>query len=529
MYTQHLNTKKTNQNQPISGKDMVQNSDGGFVFKIEPIERIKRFLVLGSAGGTYYASEKKLTIQNANSIIDLIKSQNGKDVVPLILNYVEQNRIPKRNTAFFTLALCSSFGDKDIKKQSYDAISKICFTGTDLFTYCQYIQDLRGWSRGLRTGVAKFYTDKSLEQVAYQAVKYRQRDGWTHRDVIRLSHAPGNEEFRDNLYKYIIGKEFDFEKLPATVRGYELASKEKNVKEILKLISTYRLTWEMIPTDFLKNKEVWNELIPNMPMTALMRNLNKFAAYGVTDTNFSEMTKFIVNKLTDKNEIVKGKLHPFNILVSQTAYMSGSSKGGLTWNHVPKITEALEAAFELSFSTIKPTGKNFYLAVDGSSSMEGTRIHNTNISAMDAATALAMVRARTETNSQIFVFNDGIPKQVNINPKTNFIDAFKILRSIWNGGATNCAAPMIDATLRKMPIDVFEVYTDNETNHGNIHPSQALNAYNKTQDRDAKLIVAGLTTTDFSIADPGSKNMMDVVGFDSAAPTVINNFIEGSL
>ena len=43
----------------------------------------------------------------------------------------------------------------------------------------------------------------------------------------------------------------------------------------------------------------------------------------------------------------------------------------------------------------------------------------------------------------------------------------------------------------------------------------------------AKLIVVGMTSTGFSVADPRDGGMLDVVGFDAAAPQVISDFIRG--
>lgn len=40
----------------------------------------------------------------------------------------------------------------------------------------------------------------------------------------------------------------------------------------------------------------------------------------------------------------------------------------------------------------------------------------------------------------------------------------------------------------------------------------------------AKLIVVGMVSNGFSIADPDDGEMMDVVGFDTAAPAVIADF-----
>lgn len=79
-------------------------------------------------------------------------------------------------------------------------------------------------------------------------------------------------------------------------------------------------------------------------------------------------------------------------------------------------------------------------------------------------------------------------------------------------------------------IDVFVVYTDSETWFGKIHPTAALQKYRKEMNHpNAKLIVVGMQSNQFTIADPNDKGMLDVVGFDSAAPQVMSLFAEGQI
>ena len=73
-------------------------------------------------------------------------------------------------------------------------------------------------------------------------------------------------------------------------------------------------------------------------------------------------------------------------------------------------------------------------------------------------------------------------------------------------------------------MDTFVIYTDNETWAGRVHPAQALRAYRNARGIPAKLVVVGMTSTGFSIADPDDAGMLDVVGFDTATPPVISDF-----
>ena len=59
---------------------------------------------------------------------------------------------------------------------------------------------------------------------------------------------------------------------------------------------------------------------------------------------------------------------------------------------------------------------------------------------------------------------------------------------------------------------------------GNIHPAAALEKYRKEMGIPAKLVVVGMVSNGFSIADPSDRGMMDVVGFDAAAPALIADF-----
>jgi 60 kDa SS-A/Ro ribonucleoprotein len=73
-------------------------------------------------------------------------------------------------------------------------------------------------------------------------------------------------------------------------------------------------------------------------------------------------------------------------------------------------------------------------------------------------------------------------------------------------------------------VDVFVVYTDSETWAGSIHPVQALRRYRERMGIAAKLVVVAMASNGFSIADPEDPGMLDVVGFDAAAPQLIADF-----
>ena len=107
-------------------------------------------------------------------------------------------------------------------------------------------------------------------------------------------------------------------------------------------------------------------------------------------------------------------------------------------------------------------------------------------------------------------------------------DAVKTVSDLPFGG-TDCALPMLYAQAQKREIDAFVIYTDSETWAGDIHPAQALGEYRRASGIDSRLVVVGMVSNGFSIADPADLGMLDVVGFDTATPQVISDFARGAL
>ena len=187
-YSKHVNPRQkaqvTPQSEGIPGKNMVQNNAGGFTFEVSPWDRLDRFLVLGSEGGTYYVGEHKLTVENAKAVEALLK-QDGLRVVNRVVEISEQGRAPKNDPALFVLAMAAAADNADVRKAALAALPKVARIGTHLFHFAQFVEGFRGWGRALRNAVANWYLGQDLNDLTYQLMKYKNRDGWTHRDLLR--------------------------------------------------------------------------------------------------------------------------------------------------------------------------------------------------------------------------------------------------------------------------------------------------------------------------------------------------------
>src|SRR5262249_6039053 len=112
-------------------------------------------------------------------------------------------RAPKNDPALFALALAAALGDEATKRAAFAALPKVARTGTHLFQFAEAVQAMRGWGRGLRRAIAGWYLTRPVDELAYQAVKYPQRNGWSHRDLLRLAHPLTDELARRDLFDWV--------------------------------------------------------------------------------------------------------------------------------------------------------------------------------------------------------------------------------------------------------------------------------------------------------------------------------------
>ncbi|XP_025043567.2 RNA-binding protein RO60 isoform X3 [Pelodiscus sinensis] len=258
-----------------------------------------------------------------------------------------------------------------------------------------------------------------------------------------------------------------------------------------------------------------------MPITAMLRNLGKMTANSVLEPASSEVA-LVCERLRNEKLLKKARIHPFHVLVALETYKAGhGNRGKLHWLPDKDIIEALDASFYKTFKTVEPTGKRFLLAVDVSASMS-QRVLGSVLSASTVAAAMCMVVARTERDSNIVAFShEMVPCPVT---KDMTLPQVLVKMNEIPMGNTDCSLPMIWAQKTHTAADVFIVFTDNETFAGNIHPVVALRKYRENMSIPSKLIVCGMTSNGFTIADPDDRGMLDICGFDTGALDVIRNF-----
>jgi 60 kDa SS-A/Ro ribonucleoprotein len=449
----------------------------------------------------------------------------------------------------------------------------VCRTGTHIMHFVKYREALGGgWGRGMKTCIQRWFearTPEQRRQLAYQVVKYPSRDGWSQRDLIRLSHPypNGYGEHYGHLLRYIAkgpqalvdlhgvvgsGTSPDWAEFLGAVELIRAEWKTMPITEVCSLIAEYTIPREALPTELLNVVYVWEAMLPTMPMTAMLRNLGKMGSLGLLTVG-STGEDTVTAALGSSEKIHASRVHPVQILSTMKIYASGKGiKGSLTWTPNKRIVSALDEAFYTSFKNVSPSNKRIRLAVDISASMDGSKIAGMeHLSAREGAAAMALVTMAVEPRADVVAYSTTMQK-LDINPQRDRLnDVVNKMRALPFGG-TICSLPMMDALQESdLDIEAFVSYTDSETYNGYSGwgsgyvstsygarsrerveiptVSVALKDYRQRSGLDTRHAVVAMAVNDLTLADPNDPRELDLVGFDASTPAVLSSFIAGDL
>jgi 60 kDa SS-A/Ro ribonucleoprotein len=535
------------QSRPIPNRDMVPNKAGGYSFKVEPEARILRFLILGSEGGTYYASEEKLTRENA-ATVEYMLDADAVRVSEIIEDVARHNRAARKNATLLATALMIAHPDELTRRIGYALVPEVCTIGTDWLMLAQYATSLRGWGRGLRRVFSRLYEQTEIERLAFQITKYASRtiDGstWTHADLVRLSHAnPGDDPARKTLFSWLaLGPEkakLGRRKAFAVIRAAEEAKRSTDALRVASLVKEHGLTWEMVNSDLLSDPKVAVPLLATMPARALLRNLGRFTANGLL-VKGGEVSALVVQRIDGMNW-EKARVHPHALFTASRTYSNGHGlRGKLSWTPVPEIVKALDAAFVNSLAMRNPMPGKTLIAIDCSGSM--TSVCPDGLEVTQHAAAFGACLAHGGDADFVQFHNWAFPMNVPKNPSVR-----KVMDAITESGGTDCASPILYASgyraaregsyyygrynkpqksAEAVRYDQIVILTDGETWAGDTHVTEAQRTYINEVNRDCRFVFVAFTPSGTTLADRDDPGTMEVVGFDATAPRLIEDFVK---
>ena len=186
--------------QTIGLPGQIANNAGGYSFALPLEQEWMRYLIIGSKSdnGSFYQCGGAIATTISKCIMSAILSPTTcehliRDIVDVSVNA----RAPKQEMTMMSLAAAIVFPpDNKCKAQALDAIGQVCRIPTHLFMLVQYIRDLsqdkakpgKGFGKGVRRALTEYYTSRGGLELAVLVTKYKNREGWTHEDLISLLH-----------------------------------------------------------------------------------------------------------------------------------------------------------------------------------------------------------------------------------------------------------------------------------------------------------------------------------------------------
>lgn len=532
-YSFHTQPKATPQTEAIPGREteMIQGKSGAVTFDAGIWSMLRRCLIMGTAGGSYYAGKRELTsefVDTVNKAIAVDPHRVAQEIV-----YASEGRSLNNSAPIFALTILSSSENPEAKKAFKDIFLIVVRTGSHFHEWVSYTKSTRGMGRLVRDAGLSWLQRDNVKWLAYQMLKYGQRHGFTFADELRLFKPKPVTPNHDRLYEWTLGKEpfsFSTEDLETDLNQlnwYEWL--KKNPEQGEKAVRDGGLTHEMVAPICKMNPAVWQALFEAMPITALLRNLGSLTEIGVIRLNAIANLERIEKKLTNKELLKKALIHPIDVLKALKTYQSGGTLGrsSKTWIPVSRVIDTLEKALELSFETQEPTNKIFLHAIDISASMSWGTIESINLMCSEIAATMALVTAKTEKNYIIRGFSTEF-KELGITASDSFRSACEKTAS-QTFGATDASAAYDWAIKHKQYADVFCFWTDSESWAGRRHPGPALKEYRQKINPDAKAVYVTLQPNRLTLADPKDSKSFDLGGFDPSIPGLIQMIANGEV
>lgn len=468
----------------------TKNRDGFPAYERSLEEQYLQTLLTNTVGNTFYADKNEL-LKEADYIHDAMLAKDPA--------FAARAQGFARNEGFMRLQ--PLFGLAKLAKADpglfSKAFDKVVLIPSDLQ---DFLTILKGQGRGEGGRSVKRETAKFLNKVGeYWAIKYNgQGRGYSLGDTVSTAHPIAKDQKQNAIFRYLIGKEYDKELVPQIGR-FEDLKRADAAEDKIKAITEGRLPHEVVTGTIKPDKAIWNAIVPQMPVFALLRNLNTLDRAGVLDEN----RKLITEKLADKEVLRKSKILPFRFLNAFEQVSKGWTK------------DVLRQAVELTFDNLPEIPGKTAVFLDVSGSMNGQYLR------IGSVFALALFK-KTKGNGVFWVFDTR-----TLDPKASLHDSIlSQAERIHPLGGTDTGAPVRTLIHKKEKVDNIIIITDEQQNNGSPFYRELL-AYRNKISPSAKAFVVDIAPYRSAMVPPADKLSWYVYGWSDTVLQYISMACQG--
>lgn len=494
---------------------MATNEAGGKAYAMEAKHALAQYAVTGCFNNTYYTNSQT-QLESVKALVDKV----DPEFVAKVAVYSRKYGFMKDMPAFLLAYLCAN--DAQLFSKSF-------------FQVCDNIKMIRNFAQIIRSGsvgrksfgtlpkklINKWFDSKNDDVLFRSSIG----NDPSIADLIKMVHPKPLNDYRNALYGYFLGKDYNQEFLPAIVKQFE-SFKKDNSKEIP------NVPFEML-TALPLTKQHWVEIARNSTWTQTRMNLNTFSRHGVFEDE--QNVKIVADKLVDAEEIAKSKVFPYQLMA---AYLNVNE------NIPKKITNALQDAMEISIENIPKIDGKIFVFPDVSGSMRspitGYREGATSkVECVHVAALIAASLLRKNQDTEVIPFAESARVGLKLNPKDSIMtNANKIFTQ--PGGGTNCSAPLLYLNMQKKNADLLVYVSDNESwidtrqhsSYGYMYgykssASETMHQWIEfvKRNQNAKMICIDITPNE-TMQAPNDRKILNVGGFNDNVFNVMHDFIQ---
>jgi len=494
---------------------LVANRAGGKSYNLSSEQALAQYAVTCTFNGSYYADADK----HLETVKGLLSEVNP-ELVAKIAVYAYENGGMKDLPAFILSYLFSIHEDV-----LFERVFKRVITNSKML--CNFVTFVRSGVHGRKSFgtlgqrlIQEWLTSRSAEQLFKDSVGHSNPSLV---DIIKMTRPRFQDEAKNNVVRYLMGKEYSVELLPTLVQNFEALKAGRKA-------STEGLDFRLL-SNLSLSTEQWTDLGIGMGWNALRMNLNNLQKHGVF--NNPEMTAGFAAKLADPVLVKKFNAFPYQLMT--------------TFQHIENVPQvlkdALEKALEAATENVPNLGR-VATCVDVSGSMSspatGTRKGaTTKTRCVDVAGLVASCLFRTGSESIVIPFDTRV-RIVPISKSDSVLTNAKKLAM--NGGGTACSVALEHLVITQWRGDVVVMVSDNmswadyaSNNGGRDHfgrptggsASPFRDAWNKIKGNNpgCKLILLDITPNVQSQMCE-DKNVLHVAGFSDQVFEVIKAFVD---
>lgn len=407
-------------------------------------EQYLQTLLTNTFGNSYYADAKTL-IAEAVAVHDAMLKEDPEFAAKALVYARERGYM--RTQPIYGLARLAA-----VHREGFARIfGRVIRTPNDLADFTSILKSLRKGEggRAVKRTAGKWLL-KNLSE--YWVIKYgaeKSEGSYSLKDLLQVYH-PDAKGVRVPLFDYIMGRKMSVDMLPPSetalrqVHAFEMLKSARTDEEKVKWITEGGLPHE-VATSFAGNsKKVWEAIVPNLPIFALLRNLATLERHGVVGTDILHpgLRYVIEKKLLDSETIHRSMILPFRFVEA------------IKHVQTPWLADAIRGALDLAMDNIPYIPGITDVALDISGSMQQY---------IQTAAMFGICLARkSNLNGQVWVFNDKLGS-VRVSKRDSILSQAEKIQAV---GATDHSVVLKHLIEQHRKVDNLIYITDEQQNTG---------------------------------------------------------------